>query len=120
MFWYRRVYLNDLPDTLILTEQNVGEFFRTEGTAFGYIRYLPDSRQIRFELNNDWWSDVYQFTASCIISSVWDGIKWRRNTATMKLQDGIEVSEYVESPNEVFGTWFDGYDPNQPYNPYDL
>lgn len=120
MFWYRRIYISDIPDDTLLTPGNVLTFFKTEGTAYGYVQYLSDKRQIRFELNNDWWADAYPFTASCVVCSVWDGRKWCRNNARMTLNSQVEVSDFVESPNEVFDTWFDGYDPNNPYNPYDL
>lgn len=118
-FIYRRAYLADIDDDVLLTPDNVSQFFRLEGTATGDIVYDPDEHRIYIELFDDYSADIRQWVMSDVICSRWNGSVWQRNNSVFSLNQDIALVDYVNSPNSVFQSWFESYDPDNPYNPYD-
>lgn len=119
-FMFRRVFLTDIADDIVMSVDNVGDFFRTEGTANGTITYNKTQQKVYIELANPTLPDYMQYVCTGIILSVWDGTVWRRNNCQMVTGQGVDPVDWVYSPNEVFQSWFDSYDPDHPYNPYEL
>lgn len=117
-FIYRRAYLSQIDDDVVLTEGSVSRFFSLEGTAVGDIMYDDAAHQIFIEIYDDYSADARQWVMSDLIVSRWSGQVWQRNNSTFRLNPEIEVNDYVKSPSDVFQSWYESYDPDNPYNPY--
>ena len=118
-FIYRRAYLSSMDDSVQLTTQNVARFFRTEGTAGGGIVYDPGRNRIFIEILDTENPDYRTWVVGDIIISVWSGQKWRRNSSRFSVNPNIDWYDYLATPNSVFKSWYQSYDPDQPYNPYE-
>lgn len=118
-FIYRRAYLSSIDDDTFLSEDSVASFFLIEGSASGDVLYDSGENKIYIELFDDYSADIRQWVMSDIIVSRWNGKVWQRNNSSFTLNNEVNLYDYVASPSSVFQSWFEDYDPDNPYNPYE-
>lgn len=117
-FLYSRCYLSDRTDDPVITSDNVEAMFTYDGNCNRFVTFDSQSGAITIAMQKvgRYWDG--EIVASCIILSVWDGVKWRRNNAQFTNVDPQEPWRDLMSPNDVFSTWYGDYSPDASFNPY--
>lgn len=116
-FVYRRFYIAPVADDTEIGDDTIADIFTTEGTAEHTMYFDAAQSRIICEVSDP--DNPYRepFAFGTLVLSRWNGNVWQRNTSRFQVNPNLSVVDYLSSPNEVFGTWFDGYDSDNPYNP---
>lgn len=112
-FQFIRLYLSgNIPDSTIVTDDNVLQVFYTEGNTTFTAEVDAVEGFIRYYVNCSPDGISRECLAQSVIVSRWDGKVWCRNSARFEAfsgQTGLNF-EY-NSPWTVFQSWYPAFDP---------
>lgn len=120
-FAFLRMYLShDIDDSTQISSANIAKCFRFEGNSPYAIQIMNASGLIRVRINIRPDGVLRDGLAYALITSRWDGLKWRRNNARFVGENGafqIDMGDYM--PNQAFSSWFEDWSPETGWGKYD-
>lgn len=116
-FLFRRLYLaHDLANDFVISNSNVYHCFTTDGNVNFTLTYNATDNSINLKLLDDFAYSGGVYGMFAVIASKWDGVLWRRNSARFEwLSDGAKDVFDIVRPEDVFDTWFEDWNGNNPY-----